>query len=334
MMTYVLLTFFLLLGKIASPGGPVTQPSQSAFGPGGAAYKHHSVTFQDFSQKAYGYWLFEPAEPKPDSAHVVIFLHGYGGYNPMIYGKWIRHLVQKGNIVIYPRYQKNMFMPSPNKFSENTARAIRDGLSELKSEGHVKPITSHLALVGHSYGGVIAAGLAVQFEQLGIPQPKVLMLCSPGTGRFKGGRLESYAGMPAGISMLITVSEADRVVGEEFGLKVFGEATQVQHRNLLRQFADAHGEPPIEAHHNQPYSLDTAFDTGVRNYSAKKALRISTIDAVDYNGYWKLFDALLDCDRKGTFCNFAFGGTPEQTSLGLWSDGVPLRPLEAVLPPE
>ncbi|MEZ4892408.1 MAG: hypothetical protein R2778_05270 [Saprospiraceae bacterium] len=58
---------------------------------------------------ADGYWLFEPADPKPDSAEVVVFLHGYGAYNPMAYGKWIKHLVAKGNIVIYPRYQKICF---------------------------------------------------------------------------------------------------------------------------------------------------------------------------------------------------------------------------------
>lgn len=331
-MIYTLFSFVFFFGKIVFSGGPATQPQQPLTGPGGTTYNHQSVIFRDFAAKADGYWLFEPADPKPDSAHVVVFLHGYGGYNPMIYGKWIRHLVQQGNIVIYPRYQENLLSPGPNKFAENTATAIRDALVELRKDGHVKPVTSHVAMVGHSYGGVIAAGLAIQFEQFEIPQPKVLMLCSPGTGKLNGGRLESYAEMPANISLLITVSEDDWVVGDEFALKVFNEATGVQQRNLLRQFADAHGEPPIEAHHNQPYSLDTAFDSGVRNYSAKKALRISTIDAVDYYGYWKLFDAMLACNRQGELCNYAFGGTPEQTSLGLWSDSVPVKPLEATLP--
>ena len=95
-------------------------------------YHHQSVDFQDFAQKADGYWLFEPAAPKPDSAHVIVFVHGYGGYNPMIYGKWIQHLVRQGNIVIYPRYQKNLHSPRPRKFSTNVSQAIRDALIELE----------------------------------------------------------------------------------------------------------------------------------------------------------------------------------------------------------
>jgi hypothetical protein len=126
------------------------------------------------------------------------------------------------------------------------------------------------------------------------------------------------------------VSQDDWVVGDEFALKVFNEATNVRQRNFLRQFPDDHGEPPIEAHHNLTYSLDTAFDSGVRNYSARRALKIGTVDAVDYNGYWKLFDAMLECDRDSTFCPSAFGDTEEQASLGFWSDGIPVRPLQVI----
>ena len=331
-MTPIFFQLIFTLGSLLSLFGPASQPTQPLNGPGGAAYAHQSVTFQDFAAKEDGYFLFEPAEPAPDSAHVIVFLHGYGGYNPMIYGKWVRHLVQNGNIVIYPRYQENLFSPGPEKFAENSSKAIRDALTELRNEGHVKPVVSHLALLGHSYGGVIATDLAINFEKHEIPAPKVVMLCSPGTGKLKGGRLDSYDAMPAHLSLLITVSQDDWVVGDEFALKVFREATNVQQRNLLRQFPDPHGEPAIEAHHNQTYSLDTAFDNGVRNYSAKKALRISTVDVVDFNGYWKLFDAMLACNRQDSLCNFAFGGTPEQTSLGVWSDGVPVRALEVTLP--
>ena len=297
----------------------VTQPAQPATGLGGASYLHESVVFQDFAANPDGYWLFEPADPKPDSAHVVVFVHGYGGYNPMIYGKWIRHLVRKGNIVIYPRYQRDMLFPHPSKFSENTSKAIRDALDELEKEGHVKPIVSHLALVGHSYGGVVCADLAVNFEKHEIPQPKVAMLCAPGTGKFSAGRLKTYEDMPEDLSLLIVVNDNDWVVGDEFALKVFNEATGVRQRNLLRQFADDHGNPTIQATHNQCYSLDTLYDSGVRNFTANRALQISTEDAVDFYGYWKLFDAMLECERSGQFCDAAFGGTEGHVSLGIWS---------------
>ncbi len=318
--------FFPLLNN------PVTQPSQPLNGPGGAEYSHQSVHFQDCAQLPEGYWLFEPADPKPDSAHVVVFVHGYGGYNPMIYGKWIRHLVRKGNIVIYPRYQESMFSPTPDSFAVNVSKAIRDALVELNKEGHVKPVVSNLAFVAHSYGGVVSANLAINYAAYGIPKPQALLLCSPGTGMLKAGRLESYAAMPADVHLLVMVSEHDKIVGDEFGKKLFAEAVEVPQRNFLRQFPDAHGEPQLTAEHNESYSLDTLYDCGVRNFTSKRALRVSTEDAVDYYGYWKLLDALLDCNRSGTNCEFAFGNTPQQSSLGNWSDGTPVRALEVTLP--
>lgn len=307
---------------------PVKPPVQPANGPGGAEYVCDSVWFQDYAAEPDGYWLFEPVEPKPDSAHVVVFNHGYGGYNPMIYGQWIRHLVRKGNIVIYPRYQKNVVSPRPDKFAKNTAKGIQDAIQKLNEEGHVKPILTNMAMIGHSYGGVVSADLAINFEKYQIPKPQVVMLCAPGSGKLKKGRLDSYGEMPPDISLLIITHEGDWVVGEEFAHKVFREATAVERKFLLHQMPDEHGLPNIMADHNESYSLDMAFDGGARNYTSKKAIRTATVDAVDFNGYWKLFDAMLDCDRNSKNCEVAFGGTPAQLSLGEWSDGQPIRPFE------
>jgi acetyl esterase/lipase len=307
-------------------------PAQATAGPGGSAYAHEEVIFRDFAKNADGYWLFEPAAPAPDSAHVVVFLHGYGAYNPMIYGAWIRHLVQRGNVVIFPRYQKNLFSPTPDDFPANAATAIRDAIALLETEGRICPMTHSLTLAGHSYGGAIAAHLAVHYEAFNIPQPKALLLCSPGTGPFKGARLDSYEGIPADTRLLIMVSQNDRVVGDEFANLVFTTATNTPQRNLLRQFADSYGQPALTDHHNEPYAPDMAFDTGLRNVSSLRALRIGTVDAVDYNGYWKLLDALMDCTRTGDNCHVAFGNTPEQFSLGCWSDGYPVQPMLVTLP--
>lgn len=304
-----------------------TQPGQPESGPGGQDYAHNDVHFQDFAAREGGFWLFEPLEPKPDSAHVVVFIPGYGGFNPMIYGKWIRHLVRKGNIVIFPRYQTNLIFPGPDKFADNVAFAIRDGLYELGKPGHSRPLTSKLAIAAHSYGGVISCNLAINYESYGIPPPKTLMLCSPGSGKLEGGRLNSYAGMPSDVSIVIIVSEEDWVVGDEFALKVFNEARNAKNLNLLRQRVDDYGTPVVEAHHNMPYALDVTFDGGSRSYSSKKALNISTLDVIDYFGYWKIFDAMLNCERIGANCVYAYGGTPQQLSLGHWSDGTPVKPL-------
>ncbi len=332
---YQKLTFVFLIGFLANSslfGQKIVAPDQPLSGPGGSDYSHAEVVMLDFAQEADGYWLFEPAAPVPESAPVLVFCHGYGAYNPMIYGQWIKHLVRKGNIVVFPRYQENLFFPRPPAFATNVATAIRDAQKELEERNHIRAEWKDLAFIGHSYGGVVTADLAANFADYNIPEPKAALLCSPGTGPLSGGRLKSYKDIPADFKLLIVVSESDPIVGDEFGLKVFQTATEVVQRNLLRQFPDDHGWPGISAGHNEPYGLDEQFDTGVRNYSANKALRVGRVNPIDYSGYWKLADALLECTRSGEYCEMAFGDTPAQSSLGMWSDGTPIKKLEVLLP--
>ena len=314
----------------AAQGTPY--PGQPLTGPGGAEYTHQSVAFFDAATEADGYWLFEPADPKPDSAEVVVFLHGYGAYNPMAYGKWIKHLVAKGNIVIYPRYQKNLVWPRPEAFPQNAATGIRRALRELEKDGRVKPRTDKIAFIGHSYGGVIASNLAVHWQKMGIPKPASLLLCEPGSGPFKGARLTDYAGLPEDLHMVVVVGADDYVVGDEFARLVFQTATNTPHRNLVLQRRCTDGRRWIGASHSEPYCYDLDFDTGVRNYTSKRVLMTSRLNEVDFNCYWKFADALIGCTRDDCYREVAFGNTPDQRWLGQWSDGKPMRELEIFLP--
>ena len=84
------------------------------------------------------FWLFEPADPTPRSAPVVVMIHGFGAMSPNIYGAWIEHLVRRGNSVVYPRYQANL-KTSVDTFTANTVHAVRNGLNTLRLPGHVLP---------------------------------------------------------------------------------------------------------------------------------------------------------------------------------------------------
>jgi len=234
-------------------------------------------------------------------------------------------------VVLYPRYQQNLAKPKPRDFSKNVSQAIRDGLKELRKLKYPKvDRKAELIIVGHSYGGVVASDLAINYEAHGIPKPGALMLCSSGTGFLKEGRLDSYAAMPADTKIMILSSQNDYVVGDEISVRVFEEANAVENMTYLRQYPDAHGEPALLAGHNLTYSVDMDFDTGMMNHTARKALRVSTLDPMDYNGYWKLFDALIACQRTNAHCDICFGDNSEQTSLGNWSDGTAIKPLVKV----
>lgn len=324
----------LLLRGIFAAAQSTPYPGQPATGPGGAEYIHQAVAFYDNATAADGYWVFEPADPKPDSAEVVVFMHGYGAYNPMAYGKWIKHLVAKGNIVIYPRYQKNLVWPRPEAFPYNAAVGIKNALKALDRDGHVKPRTDKVAYIGHSYGGVIISNLATNWEKFGIPKPTSMLLCEPGSGPFKGARLTDYSKMPEDMSLVIVVGEDDYVVGDEFGKLVFETAVNTPRRNLViqRRDRDSTGHRWILSSHSEPYCYDLDFDTGVRNYTAKRVLMTSRLNEVDFNCYWKFGDALIDHTRHGCNEHIVFGNTPEQCSLGCWPNGRPIRALEVILP--
>lgn len=302
---------------------------QPPTGPGSATYQHDSVILYNYAAKADGFWLFEPAQPRPEKADIIIFIHGYGGYNPMIYGQWIRHLVRQGNVVIYPRYQKTVLRPRPKKFSKNVVAAIHQALDTLRSEQHIHPVLDNFSIVGHSYGGTIAAEITAKWQSYNIPLPKSVFLGAPGTGPFKAGKLDTYEQLPSDLQLLILVHEKDYVVGDKLGRKVFETAIHTPQRNLIIQYKDKPND--IKAGHNESYSVDSSFDSGVRNYTTKNALRHTKTNAIDYYGYWKLYDALRSCSASGKYCEYAFGNTPQQRSLGSLN-GQPIRALEVVLP--
>jgi predicted esterase len=313
-----------------------SQPSQPSNGPGGLLYTHSSVNKYDFNPSftSDGYWMYEPTNPKPDSANVIVFNHGYGVYNPGPYGSWIEHLVRKGNIVIFPRYQYNITIPLPSAFTNNTAKAIRDALTELTSNlNYVQPKYNNFVIIGHSYGGVITSNLAIQHSSYGIPKPKAIMLCMPGTSIYTLGRINSYSAMDSSINVLSIIGENDIVVGDTFGLEIFNTTTNIptSHKNLVELKKDNYGSPNMAAGHNVCLASNISYDGGTIGSVITGAYVEARTNAVDFYCFWKLADALIDCSINGTNCDYAFGDTPNQKSMGSWSDGSPVIPLN-ILP--
>jgi len=305
-----------------------TLPEQPRSGPGGQNYLHDEIRITNRADEKSGFWFFEPASPTPDTAHVVVFLHGYGAINPMIYGGWIKHLVRKGNIIVYPRYQKGIFPPKTRHFADQAVVGIHNALDTLNNGDHIVPITSHFSIVGHSYGGTLAANLTAKFQEYQLPKPVAVLLCSPGTGPFKGGILDSYDNIPSDTKLLVMVSEKDKTVGDKLGKKIFLTAVNTIDKHLITQLEDRRfRKNNIRAGHNESYSLDPTLNLFKKTIVTKRAAKANRIDPVDYFGYWKLLDALHTCTRKDYDCNFAIGNTYEQAFMGFWSDGMPVKPL-------
>ena len=303
-----------------------TQPLQPSSGPGGSDYEFGDVVFNNYATNPDGFYLFEPSSPTPDSANVVVFIHGLALVSPHLYGAWINHLVKHGNIVIYPKYQDANAAVPASEFNANAVTAILNALDTLALPGHVKPRLQNFAVGGHSYGGLMTANMGILAATSGFPQPKALFSCQGYTDNTTDTRLPDYSVMPSDVNLLIVVGDNDAIVGTTFGHFLMDSTINVPtaHKNLITHHSDNYGSPAIGSTHFEPCSRDDAYDTGESNLFTTVCGLGTKTDAVDFYCYWKLFDALLDCAFYGENCSTAFGDTPEQHGMGDWSDGQPL----------
>ena len=113
---------------------------------------------------AKGVWLFQPAgKPK----RIVIFFHGQGGpeeATPANHRDWIDHLVQRGAVVIYPRYEQDY-----------AAGVLGPAIAGVRTanERLGKPKLPVMA-IGYSRGGALAVEYAAASVGKGVPVPNVV----------------------------------------------------------------------------------------------------------------------------------------------------------------
>lgn len=284
----------------------------------------------DRYDKEDGYYIFAPSNPAEWKEEPVVFVHGYGALNPKIYGGWLRHLLDQGYVVIYPRYQQGLLSTSAEDFVPFTTRAIRDALQVVRD--HNRLLGKTMYLIGHSYGGVIVANLAATWTDWNLPAPEVALLCEPGSGPLRGGVLGSYERISPNTRLMIVVGNDDYTVGQKFGEFVFNSAVNTPARALLWQFASQNDTLEVTASHYEPYSLDAAFDNGIENFTSKRATRLARTDWVDREGYWKVFDMLVA--RNPSRASQAFSGEELDAfaHLGVWPDNTPLRRMDYRIP--
>ncbi len=263
-----------------------------------------------------------------------MFLHGWSALHPITYEGWIKHIVRRGNIVIYPRWQKNLSTP-PDQATGHAITAVQKALDTLGKKGHATPAADKFAIVGTSMGGIIAANMAALAEQKKLPVARALMIAQPGNtwrkpkGSMNGSRIQlmDLSTIPHNTLMQVLVNNEDEVAGNIDAKRIFHKAANVppENKNYIVVRSDRHGRPALIAHHGAPSAPREPF----KKWSA----HLSATNALDYYAYWKLFDALTDAAFYGKNRDIALGNTEAQRNMGTWSDGKPVKPLKVIANP-
>lgn len=340
------------------PKTKAAQPKQPQSGPGGSKYKCQSSECQSYGEEDSQYWIFRPNNPRPKTAPVIFFFHGWGAMTPETYSSWIDHIVKRGNIVVYPRYQGD-FLTTNDEFLGYAIAACKDALKTLQADKvGTRPDLTKVAAVGHSVGGILAANVTARARSAGLPQPLAVMSVEPGRSKREDGMrmitpVVDLSTIPAATLLLSIAGEHDTVVDDWDAKRVFKESTMVprQNKNYVIVQSDDHGTPPMLADHFAPCAhpfgakanprdrfgkgggdlsgiLNAFADRTVSQaLNGEKTKALPSEDAVDYYCFWKLFDALTDAAFYNTNRKFALGNTAEQRFMGKWSDGKAAREL-------
>lgn len=322
------------LAAAAPPGPPDV-------GPGSPVYPFGAVKASSFGSGDHAFWIFEPAEPAPETAPLIVFSHGWMAIDPAAYGAWIEHLVRRGAIVLYAQYQTGP-LTFPAAFTPNSVRAIKDAIVELGREGHVRPDLRRVGYVGHSAGGLLTANLAALAQSSGLPVPGAAMCVQPGISNETRGRLgiplADLSQMPAGMLLLCVAGDRDRVVGDADARLILRRAVSLkpENKNFILVRSDEHGSPPLIADHLSPCGTSMSFGQalrpglgGGRRLGVRRGTEgLAGVNALDTRAYWRLFDALCEAAWTGQSRAQALGDTRPQRFMGLWSDGVPVRELQ------
>jgi acetyl esterase/lipase len=289
----------------------------------GYSYAHKAVKRQEFGSGARSYWLFEPAEPTPESAPVVVFNHGWYAYNPAAYGAWIEHLVRSGQIVIFPRYQADRLTP-PSEFLANALSAVHDALDVLEtSPVHIRPDRRRFALIGHSAGGNLAAQMAAIALDNNLPLPRAVVAVMP--GEVVPSRDPSLAKIPATTLLVVTAAEDDRIVGDLRAREIFAQATAIPaaRKKYVLFRTDLHGW--LVADHFAPTAASRDLNNGEGLLLSLQFSR-ARVDAFDWAGFWRLADITIQAGFRGLTLDDATDHGTLFRHLGYWSDGRPVYP--------
>lgn len=325
---------------------PVQQPKRPKSGPGGGDYAYKSVKVSRFTKNGMEYYVYEPSDPTPKNAPLLVYISQVPGASGLIltasfhknfYQPLLRHLAQKGYIVMFPSYGTNT--ATADKFQQNIALQIKDAFVQLNSGAHVRPLMDRFAIAGHSMGGLmtilvangaVASGLpplAAVITHEGVTQARAQYSCENSSAYPPAGVYCSFV-LPGNLTGIGSGATFVSIIDNEGAIdpsltraawtsmyvtSPWSNISHIarSHKNFLFLRTDTHGDPDMVSNHNTVQTFGSLFPE----------------DAMDWYGYWKPTVAALNSAFYGKDGQYVFGTGSNVTSMGTWSDGVPVTPM-------
>ncbi len=310
-----LVAVVLLTITAAAHASPPAQPSS---GPGSDTYPHASYKKSSYGSGDLKYWIYEPQSPAPTSAPVLLYLHGWAADKPDIYENMLVHFARKGITVVYPKFGGLFNFGS---YEANAKSAYVAALDRLQNGTHVSPDLSRTAFAAHSLGAHIALRMANSAATETYPAPLGLVLHEAAgfdTAANASLSLDDLSSIGAHTHLVLITQESWESDPNNVGTvtRAWNNTTQIpsQQKNLIAVQSDSYGNPDLVSDH-------LGVQSGNCGWFCTRPL-----DAIDWWGYWRPTEALVNHMFYGTDAGYVLGDGPSVRDMGQWSDGTQVTP--------
>jgi pimeloyl-ACP methyl ester carboxylesterase len=295
-------------------GGTVSaQPQQ---GPGSNVYNHGSYTKNSYSSGGTRYWIYEPAAPVPRSAPVILYLHGFGEDDPAKYQDMFVHFARKGYLIIFPAMGG---WGDVKLYQQNSTTAFKNALALLQTGNHVRPEPGKVVYAGHSLGTDVGLRMANDFRDKSFPKPLALVLHEGAGEQIVHNDLPldelSHIG-PNTLLIMISMVDWDQIDNSKsVVLKAWRNTPQipVAGKNVIGIPSASHGSVTLVSDH-------VGVQSGKRNWWDPDL----PLDGIDWWGYWRPTEAVLDYVFHGTHKEYFLGDGALVRDMANWGDGTPV----------